>query len=55
MWQGVNNGASGTPEGARQGRIVNSAVACAELCREARVTTIELELDFISFLLITYR
>ena len=34
MWRGVNNGASGTPEGALQGRIVNSAVACAELCRQ---------------------
>ena len=49
MWHGVNNGASGTPEGARQGRIVNSAVACAELCREARVTTIELKQEIISF------
>ena len=34
MWLGVNNGASGTPDGALQGKIVESAVACAELCRD---------------------
>ena len=34
MWKGVNNAATGTPPGAMQGKIVASAGACAELCRE---------------------
>ena len=34
MWRGIINDASGTPEGALQGKMVNSAAACAELCRQ---------------------
>ena len=34
IWKGINNDASGTPEGALQGQRVKSAVECAEICRD---------------------
>ena len=34
IWKGINNAASGTPEGALQGQRVKNAVECAEICRD---------------------